>query len=214
MRYLNGKVSIPTWGGLSKAKLKAVTAGAGDVLKGKVIVDANGNPLTGVIESGEGQTITPTTAAQTVSCNGKYMTGDIKINGDSNLVAANIVSGKSIFGVAGNARKYGFINKWANTGSTAGFRDVADKATYNKYYVEAANIGFTPESCYAIYNTGNGTVRVTGYIYNPYTYFGTYVVAGDRDYKATSYAGSFSSSLLRIPVYTSGGNNILAAGYY
>lgn len=200
-------------GGLSKSKLKVVTAKATDVLSGKVIVDKDGNPLTGTIESKDGQTITPTTAAQTVACNGKYMTGDIKVNGDSNLVAANIVSGKSIFGVAGNARKYGFINKQASTGSTAGFRDVADKATYNKYYVEAANIGFTPESCYTICYTGK-TVHVTGYIYNPYTHFGTYVVAGDRDYKATSYAGSFSSSLLRIPVYTSGGNNILAAGYY
>ena len=50
-----------------------------------------------------GQTITPRSTLQTVSCSGRYMTGNIVVNGDSNLVAANIISGKSIFGVAGNA---------------------------------------------------------------------------------------------------------------
>ena len=93
-------------GGLSKSKLKAVTAKATDVLSGKVIVDKDGNPLTGTIESKDGQTITPTSAAQTVACNGRYMKGDIKVNGDSNLVAGNILSGKTIFGVAGNVRKF------------------------------------------------------------------------------------------------------------
>lgn len=214
MRYLNGKVSIPTWGGLSKAKLKAVTAGAKDVLKGKVIVDANGNPLTGVIESGEGQTITPTSAEQTVACSGKYMTGDIKVNGDSNLIAANIVSGKSIFGVAGNARKYGHVGTSQNAGSKDNFRNCADNTTYSKYYVSVSNIGFNPESGYTVFNDGKGHIYTTTYRWNQWVNFDTYEIAFDRDYKANAYAASFTKNLVKMPVYQNGSYIIHVAGYY
>lgn len=46
------------------------------------------------------QTITPTTADQTIA-SGKYLTGVQTIKGDENLVGAKIVYGSSIFGVAG-----------------------------------------------------------------------------------------------------------------
>lgn len=49
-----------------------------------------------------GGTRTPSKDSQTVSLKGKYCFGDLTINGDSNLVAANIKSGVSIFGVAGS----------------------------------------------------------------------------------------------------------------
>lgn len=48
------------------------------------------------------KTITPSTSNQTAIGAGYYTTGDITIAGDSNLTANNIISGKSIFGVAGN----------------------------------------------------------------------------------------------------------------
>ena len=99
------KCLFQSGGGGGKSNLKVVTAGSDDVLKGKVIVDANGNPLTGTIESMGAQTITPSNTNKTVSCNGKYMTGDVSVKGDSNLVAGNIISGKTIFGVAGNVKK-------------------------------------------------------------------------------------------------------------
>ena len=47
------------------------------------------------------QTYTPTTTDQTIS-SGRWLTGDQTIKGDANLVAANIKSGVSIFGVNGN----------------------------------------------------------------------------------------------------------------
>lgn len=47
------------------------------------------------------QTYTPTTADQTIPA-GKYLSGAQTIKGDANLVAGNIRSGKSIFGVAGS----------------------------------------------------------------------------------------------------------------
>lgn len=48
------------------------------------------------------QTYTPSTTAQSIAA-GQYLTGAQTIQGDANLVAENIVSGKSIFGVAGSA---------------------------------------------------------------------------------------------------------------
>jgi hypothetical protein len=47
-------------------------------------------------------TYTPTTSSQTIS-SGYYLTGTQTISGDSNLLAKNIVSGVSIFGVSGTA---------------------------------------------------------------------------------------------------------------
>ena len=107
-----------------------VTAEAGDVLSNKVIVDANGNPLTGTMPdngaisqslgingsfiipqgfhngSGEvfqsvltmgAQTITPSGTAQTVACNGKYMTGNITVNAAnvSKVVTGTVTSSSS-----------------------------------------------------------------------------------------------------------------------
>ena len=46
-------------------------------------------------------TVNPGTSSQTLSTSGKYMTSDINISGDANLVADNIKKGVSIFGVAG-----------------------------------------------------------------------------------------------------------------
>lgn len=47
------------------------------------------------------QTITPGTANKTIA-SGRYLTGTQTIKGDANLVAGNIKSGVSIFGVAGS----------------------------------------------------------------------------------------------------------------
>lgn len=123
-------------GGSGGIDLDVVSAAADDVLSGKVIVGADGEPLTGTLTlSGDagagdvlsgktfyttnpkskqtgtmgmmsGGTYTPNTAQQTVSCSGKKMTGNIVIKGDGNLTGNNILYGKSIFGVSGNVRKF------------------------------------------------------------------------------------------------------------
>lgn len=51
-------------------------------------------------------TITPTTSDQTIAAS-TYLTGVQTIKGDANLIAANILSGKSIFGVAGTVEAGG-----------------------------------------------------------------------------------------------------------
>ena len=47
-------------------------------------------------------TITPSTSAQTAVASGVYTTGAVTVAGDTNLIAGNIKSGVSIFGVAGS----------------------------------------------------------------------------------------------------------------
>lgn len=47
------------------------------------------------------KTITPNTSSQTAVASGVYTTGAITVVGDSNLIASNIKSGVSIFGVSG-----------------------------------------------------------------------------------------------------------------
>ena len=47
------------------------------------------------------KTVTPGTADQTAVSSGRYTTGAVIVKGDANLVAGNIKSGVSIFGVAG-----------------------------------------------------------------------------------------------------------------
>lgn len=59
--------------------------------------------LTASVTTKAAATITPGTSNQTIN-SGTYLTGTQTISGDANLVAANIVSGKTIFGVAGSAQ--------------------------------------------------------------------------------------------------------------
>lgn len=103
-----GKVTMAGTGG--GADLDVITAAANDVLAGKIIVGPDGEPLTGTLAlsgtaadsqvlSGQtyyntdaktkrtgtmltmaGQTITPGAAQQTVSCAGRYMTGNIVVS--------------------------------------------------------------------------------------------------------------------------------------
>lgn len=47
--------------------------------------------------------VTPGTTAKTAVAAGKYTTGAVTVNGDANLIASNIKSGVSIFGVTGTA---------------------------------------------------------------------------------------------------------------
>ena len=48
-----------------------------------------------------GKTVTPSTSQQTAVASGRYTTGAVYVAGDTNLKAANIKSGVSIFGVEG-----------------------------------------------------------------------------------------------------------------
>ena len=80
----------------------AGTAVAGDVLSGKTFINSTGKTVTGTMANrGGAQTVTPGTSNKTL--NAGYYSGNITVAGDADLIAANIVSGKNIFGVDGTA---------------------------------------------------------------------------------------------------------------
>lgn len=58
--------------------------------------------LTASVTTKASATITPTTSDQTIA-SGTYCTGTQTIKGDANLVASNIIAGKTIFNVSGSA---------------------------------------------------------------------------------------------------------------
>lgn len=75
-------------------------ASAGHMLSGQTAW-VNGSKITGNIVSMGGQTITPGSSQQTISCYGKYMTGNVVVKAVSNLSAGNIKKGVNVAGVIG-----------------------------------------------------------------------------------------------------------------
>ena len=78
---------------------------AGKMLSG-VYGYSNGVKVTGNIASMGAQTVTPGNAAKTVSCSGKYMTGNVTVSAVANLTAANIKKGVTVGGVTGTWEGY------------------------------------------------------------------------------------------------------------
>lgn len=95
------EVTIPLVGGGTARYLDTAdgTAQAGDLLQGETAY-AGGALVTGTIPTKAAQTYTPGTTQQTIAA-GQYLGGAQVIAGDTNLRGANIISGTSIFGVAG-----------------------------------------------------------------------------------------------------------------
>lgn len=89
----------------SLASQTSANAAAGHILSGKTAW-VNGAKVTGNIASLAGQTVTPGASAKTVSCSGKYMTGNVTVNAVSNLTAANIKKGVTVGGVVGTYEGY------------------------------------------------------------------------------------------------------------
>lgn len=75
------------------------TATTSDIRKGKTAY-VNGSKITGNMTERAEQDITPNTTDQYIA-GSQYLTGTQTIKGDANLVAGNIKSGISIFGVTG-----------------------------------------------------------------------------------------------------------------
>lgn len=258
-------------GGVSKSLLEQVTAGEADILKDKVIVDKNGNPLTGTMPNNgswdtevgigasvtipkgyhdgtgvaknsttnrgawsgtvavngsvtipagyhngsgkvtnttstmNGQTITPKASQQTVSCSGKYMNGNIVIQGDADLVASNILYGKNIFGVAGNVRKYGTSAVQASTSGRGTFRMTDGSNQRSMYYVTRNNFGFTPQVFSA--TKVSSASDVTGYCTN-------YIVSGNYDFLPNTDTARWATNNIVAPVASSGSYWCMIGGYY
>lgn len=94
-----------TWGltiGSASAVVSASgTAAAADVLTGKTFSNGSATGINGAMANHGALGITPGTAAQTIPAG--YHNGAGSVAGDANLVAGNIKSGASIFGVGGSS---------------------------------------------------------------------------------------------------------------
>ena len=151
------------------------TASASDILSGKTAY-VNGSKVTGNISSQAAQTITPGTSDKTIA-SGKYLSGTQTIKGDANLVAGNIKSGVSIFGVTGSY-----------TGSGGGTGDSGNNC--EAYVVNANNpvVNFTRT---------DGTIKVFGEAIGTSSGYQTpfYAFCGDGYYMASSYGSPSKTSV-------------------
>lgn len=113
-----------------------------------------------IIDRGEARTIIPTSISQILE-KGNYK-GDITVEGDSNLISNNIVSGKSIFGVNGTARASINISSSDDIFNTLNLNSKYDSTTNNPNY----------KVVYDLNTTYNGSVRlfITSSIYANYSF--------------------------------------------
>ena len=122
------------------------TVAANQMLAGAVGY-AKGRKITGSIPSRGAASFRPGTASQTIAA-GQYLSGAQTIEGDANLLAANIRQGVSIFGVAGGydpgacqvatqAHFYGRMDDTVEVNAPSGVCKVAAVMAGNQYYATA-----------------------------------------------------------------------------
>jgi hypothetical protein len=161
-----------------------------DILSGKTASTDVGD-ITGTIPS---KSYTPTTADQSIAA-GQYLSGAQTIKGDTNLIASNILSGKSIFGVAGNAVDGSGMKKFASgsiprSSTTVNIREYDNTSSnmYDKYTVTVSGLTFIPSSILVIARTSTyseATIyQAAGVIKST---MGTmrYISTGDNSYDVT-----------------------------
>lgn len=164
-----------------------VTATAATVRSGYKFVNSSGQLITGTIPSKGAQTYTPKTVSQTIS-SGQYLSGNQTIQGDGNLVASNIKSGVSIFGVSGSY----------TGGATIGYITSIERLAHNRI----------------IFNT-NITLRdnIVGSVqlYCPYPHDRSFLILfNPTDYTSTLTVDTFGlfttfpqeESVVGYPIYT------------
>lgn len=167
VQAINSKKTVPkvtnenNWESLSQS-IRNIKEGSGnavasDVLAGKTFTNNDGVEYTGtMVNRGGATTVTPTTSNQTKAAG--YYSGAITIKGDANLVASNILSGKSIFGVAGNAKAGYYATGTAISGTSwSSYSTESDASvtnTYNGYSLSVSGLSFTP-SVVIVYEAGS-----------------------------------------------------------
>lgn len=111
-------VSKVVFGGKTLVDLTSDTVVAGALRQGYTAHDKSGAQITGTIADQAAQTITPGTTDQTIA-SGRYLAGAQTIKGDANLIAANIKSGVSIFGVTGTMEEGATVYSGTTTPSSS-----------------------------------------------------------------------------------------------
>ena len=173
------------------------------VLSGYKFVGSAGSLQTGTMPTQGGSTITPGTSNKTVVSAGRYVSGNVVVAGDADLIASNIRYGKNIFNVNGNIREYKFVYTKATTSSRRSFTDRYTSTTFYAYIL-TINPGFTVDGGYA--HMVNDAERLTVNLpWDEYVLFNmaTSTITEHNLKKSTSGLSS-TTSKLEIPVIISG----------
>nr|DAW33940.1 MAG TPA: tail protein [Bacteriophage sp.] len=149
---------------------------AANVLSGKTFTASPGLKVSGTMTSKAAATITPSTSDQTIS-SGQYLAGAQTIKGDSNLVAANIKSGVSIFGVAGKLANSGGALSKSGTVTGNGGEQTIDTGLSNilAFLITSSNLPSATGLYYLVYM--QNTLMATGI--SKGQYFNSYYVTTD-----------------------------------
>lgn len=107
------------------------------------------------------QTYTPGTTNQTIAA-GQYLTGAQTIKGDPNLISANIVKGKTIFGVPGAAEEYKTPASMPNYEGTITYHNGAATLRIDDSSLQIAQNAFNGAKSIARFNTA---VNLSGWNY-------------------------------------------------
>lgn len=99
-------------------------------------VEAGTKSATKQLTTQVAKTVTPGTSDQTAVASGRYTTGAVTVKGDSNLVADNIKSGVSIFGVAGSYTGDG----GSGSEDSCGCAEDLQYCVLSNWYFEDANV--------------------------------------------------------------------------
>lgn len=126
------------------------------VLTGQKFSAGSNFNVGGTMPNNGAVTITPSTANQAIAAG--YHNGSGVVNGDTNLVAANILNGKSIFGVAGNVTARQYASGTATSSSstvnfTAGTNTYGGTQTVSTFYYLNVGTGFQPTTVLIYQNT-------------------------------------------------------------
>ena len=127
------------------------------------IVAAGSKSATRQLTTQGAKTVTPTTTNQTAVSSGRYVTGNVVVAGDANLVPENIAEGVSIFGVQGTH----------SGGGGGGTCTVTNNTFFAVYGVTKSENGLCPCSIsrgassvqtnsVAIYLNGSSPANITG----------------------------------------------------
>ena len=177
------------------------------VLSGYKFVGSAGTLQSGTIPTQGGSTITPGTSNKTAVSAGRYVSGNVIIAGDSDLVASNIRNGKNIFGVTGNVKEYKVAIKDVSTSGSKSYYETNGGRNRTMYYVLVNNIGFTPQYAYASRSYDGARCTLT-------TTWSSYLVnTGSTQYQFNLSSVSFTSSSVEIIVPNSGTYNTYVVGY-